>query len=154
MVRGVGVSIPAPGVEITLPEGTPWYGWAIVLMFATLAGLSPFVVQFWLKARRTERKVDTVQETVGSVHEQVANTHSTNLRVDIDGLQDSLKTVSEALIRMEAQGSVTATAVGFLTTDAQHTRRDLAEIRADNRANSEKMDKLREQFTDHLGKNN
>lgn len=148
------MSISAPGIEIKLPAGTPWYGW--VLVIAVVAVL-PFVIEFWFKSRRTAKKVESVQETMGAVHEQVANTHSTNLRSDIDGVQGTLNSVqeavtklSEASVRMEAQSQVTATAVGFLTEDARHTRRDLAEIRADRRVDSEKIDRIGEQFANHL----
>lgn len=150
------MSISAPGIEIKLPAGTPWYGWVLVLLLVLLI---PFVIEFWRKSRRTEKKVESVQQTMGAVHEQVANTHSTNLRADVDKIQnavDSLQPIlsklSESSIRMEAQGQVTATAVGFLTEDARHTRRDLADIRAERRIDSEKIDKLGVQFADHLDK--
>lgn len=148
--------ISAPGVEITLPEGAPWYGW--VTLFASiglLVGLSiisPVIISTVKKAGRTEA-------TVNSVHEQVANTHKTNLREDIDALQKAITEglapiaeIQRTVQRVEMKVEVTATAVDFLSDDARQMRKDVADLRADRRSDSEKVDRMGEQFTEHLSR--
>lgn len=139
-------------VEITLPDNTPWYGWVTLLATAGLLVIAPVVISMVRKAGRTE-------ETVNSVHEQVANTHTTNLRADIDKLQkaitDGLAPIAEiqqTVQRVETKVEVTSTAVDFLSSDARQTRRDIADLRADRRIDSEKIDRIGEQFADHLSK--
>jgi cell division protein FtsX len=139
-------------VEITLPEGTPWYGWVSVLAVAVLLALSPIFVSMMRKANRTE-------ETVNSVHEQVANTHDTNLRADLDKVAAAVSALGEPLSEMvktlqdvKTKVEVTSTAVNYLTEDARQSRRDFADLRADRRADSEKIDRVAEQLATHMDK--
>lgn len=139
-------------VDITLPDDTPWYGWVTLFAVVGIGFLAPIVWSMKRKASRTE-------ETVNSVHEQVANTHTTNLRADIDALQkaitDGLAPIAEiqqTVQRVETKVEVTSTAVDFLSSDARQTRRDIADLRADRRIDSEKIDRIGEQFADHLSK--
>ena len=71
---------------IPAPEGTPWWAWLIAVVCAAIPTLLGAV---WAKARRTDQGVARIEE-------QVANTHTTNLRVDIDDLGDKLADVSTA----------------------------------------------------------
>lgn len=139
-------------VEITLPDDTPWYGW--VTLFAVLA-LAIFAWLLW----SMKRKASSTEETVKSVHEQVANTHDTNLREDIDKIQAALDRaiapiveITTTLQRVETKVEVTASAVEYLSSDARQTRRDIGDLRADRRIDSEKIDRISEQFADHLSK--
>jgi hypothetical protein len=132
-------------VEITLPEGTPWYGWVTVLLGAVLVAFSPVIVSMVRKARRTE-------ETVNSVHEQVANTHNTNLREDLDLVIKGIDRLQEQVVHATSKIEVTSTAVQYLTEDARRTARDLAEMRVDRRSDSEKIDRVGEQLTAHITK--
>lgn len=139
-------------MEITVPEGTPWYGWVTVLAVVALVGLAPVLVS-------TVRKTSRTEQTVNSVHEQVANTHDTNLREDIDALRDAIQNglapiaeIRATVQEVKAQGAITATAVDFLSSDARQTRRDIADLRADRRQDSEKIDRISEQFAEHLGR--
>jgi methyl-accepting chemotaxis protein len=143
-------------VEITLPEGTPWYGWAIVLTCVAVVTLvvtfAPILVSMRRKANRTE-------ETVNSVHEQVANTHDTNLRADLDkvaaavtALGGPLSEVVSTLQDVKTKVEVTSTAVNYLTEDARQSRREFADLRADRRLDSEKIDRVAEQLANHLDK--
>ncbi|ASR87201.1 hypothetical protein SEA_LASTHOPE_33 [Mycobacterium phage LastHope] len=65
----------------TLPSD--WYGLAGL---ALINGVGLAAV--WLKARGTGQTVDTVRE-------HVANSHTTNLRDDIDGLRDAIHDLRE-----------------------------------------------------------
>ena len=139
-------------MEITLPDDTPWYGW--VTLFAVLA-LAIFAWLLW----SMKRKASSTEETVKSVHEQVANTHDTNLREDIDKIQAALDRaiapiveITTTLQRVETKVEVTASAVEYLSSDARQTRRDIGDLRADRRIDSEKIDRISEQFADHLSK--
>lgn len=141
-------------VEITLPEGTPWYGWVTVLAVAALVALTPVIIS-------TVRKTSRTEQTVNSVHDQVANTHDTNLREDIDALRDAIREglapiagIRADVQEVKAQSAITATAVDFLSSDARQTRRDIADMRADRRIDSEKIDRIGEQFADHLNREN
>ena len=55
------------------PDGIPWLAWATVVVLLALIGGVPA----WITARSTRGAIDEVRE-------QVANTHNTNLREDID----------------------------------------------------------------------
>lgn len=137
---------------ISLPDDTPWYGW--VTLFAVV-GLCFFGYILWSMRRKT----NSTEQTVKSVHEQVANTHDTNLREDIDKIQAAVDAaigpiveITKTLQRVETKVEVTATAVEYLSSDARQTRRDIGDLRADRRIDSEKIDRISEQFADHLGK--
>ena len=70
---------PAP------PDDLPWLAWAIVIITLALIAQIPMLIQH----RRTREDVRTTRDDVAQVKEQVANTHSTNLRVDIDAAKAS-----------------------------------------------------------------
>lgn len=139
-------------MEISLPEGTPWYGWVTLFAVVGMVIIAPVIISTVKKAGRTEA-------TVNSVHEQVANTHDTNLREDIDKIRDAVKEalapiaeIQKTVSRIETKAEVTSTAVDYLSSDARQTRRDIADLRAEQRADSQKIDRLGEQFADHLSK--
>lgn len=59
----------------TPPDGIPWLAWAIVVVVLALVAQIPVLVQ----QHRTKRDVQEVKD-------QVKNTHTTNLRVDLDSV--------------------------------------------------------------------
>lgn len=61
---------------IDAPEGTPWWAWLLGVGIVALCGL---LGALWSRARRTT-------EGVARLEEQVTNTHSTNLRDDLDAV--------------------------------------------------------------------
>ncbi|ASR85917.1 hypothetical protein SEA_PEANAM_33 [Mycobacterium phage Peanam] len=89
----------------TLPSD--WYGLAGL---ALVNGVGLAAV--WIKARGTHRTVDTVRE-------HVANSHSTNLRDDIDGLRDAIGGVRDHL--------------GDLGRDIGGVRADVGQLRGEVR---------------------
>ncbi|ARQ95473.1 hypothetical protein I5G81_gp34 [Mycobacterium phage Shandong1] len=89
----------------TLPSD--WYGLA-GLALVNGVGLAAL----WLKARGTHTKVDTVRE-------HVANSHTTNLRDDIDGLRDAIGGVRDHLVDM--------------TRDIGGVRQDVGQLRGEVR---------------------
>ncbi|UTN93224.1 membrane protein [Mycobacterium Phage Sunflower1121] len=84
-----------------------WFGLA-GLAVVNIAGL----VTIWLKARGTHRTMDTVRE-------HVANSHTTNLRDDIDGLRDAIGGVRDHL--------------GDVTRDIGGVRADVGQLRGEVR---------------------
>ncbi|WNM67510.1 membrane protein [Mycobacterium phage Shadow1] len=88
-----------------------WYGLAGL---ALINGVG--LVAVWLKTRSTKGTVDTVRE-------HVANSHTTNLRDDIDGLRDAIHGVRDHL------GDVTRD-IGGVRADVGQLRGEVREDRA------------------------
>lgn len=72
------------------PDGTPWWGWLIaVVLVALVSALSAYFVN-----RGTKRDV-------ASIKDQVQNTHTTNLRVDVDEVKAQATLAAESAHRTE-----------------------------------------------------
>lgn len=81
----------------------PWWANLLVMAVVVLGGM-------WLMNRKTNKDV-------GVIKDQVKNTHSTNLREDMDALREDVKAVHETV---RDQGN-----------EAREDRRDLHELRRD-----------------------
>lgn len=81
VMASVVAMLPEPiHTVITAPE-------VVTLITAVVVG-----VLTWITVS-IKRSTDRMQETVDSTHEQVANTHSTNLRDDMDGVSGGIETL-------------------------------------------------------------
>ena len=105
-----------------IPSGTPW--WAYLLTVVALAAIAAAPALLGLRPiKRAQRDLGRKQE---AIHEQVANSHSTNLRDDIDQIHHALEQV------VSAQATV--------IEQQRETRRDIGGIRDEMR--TERQERL------------
>ena len=114
----------------TPPDGIPWLAWAVVVVVLALIAQVPLLVQ----QHRTKRDVAEVKD-------QVKNTHSTNLREDMDeNRKIAADARTEASLAKEASHRTERLAEDLLKTlrAVEHSldRRDKLHLEA--------MDELRE----------
>lgn len=139
---------------ISVPESTPWWAWLIVAAMI-------YVVPETIGTRRRQTKAAREQKaqsiTMGRVHHQVANEHSTNLRDDVDVAVDAANKAAAAALQatkaaQAAQASATRVeeTVVFLREDSKQTRRDIGGMREEVRDLNKDTKALREDLTDHL----
>ena len=76
----------------------PWWINALLILAALLLVSA---LPAWLTYRATRDKLATVAQDTADVKEQVKNTHSTNLRHDLDALRSDVQTQGEAVHRVE-----------------------------------------------------
>ena len=76
----------------------PWWVNALLIVAALLIVSA---LPAWLTYRATRDKLATVAQDTADVKEQVKNTHSTNLRHDLDALRSDVQTQGEAVHRVE-----------------------------------------------------
>lgn len=76
----------------------PWWINALLILAALLL---VSVLPAWLTYRATRDKLAAVAQDTADVKEQVQNTHSTNLRHDLDALRSDVQTQGEAVHRVE-----------------------------------------------------
>ena len=76
----------------------PWWVNALLILAALLIVSA---LPAWLTYRATRDKLATVAQDTADVKEQVKNTHSTNLRHDLDALRSDVQTQGEAVHRVE-----------------------------------------------------
>ena len=79
-----------PSVVVMLPE--PIHTVITAPEVITAITLVVVGVLTWFTVR-LKRSTDRMQETVDSTHEQVTNTHTTNLRDDMDGVSGGIETL-------------------------------------------------------------
>ena len=136
--------IPAP------PEGIPWLAWAIVVVALALIGGVPA----WITAHNAKGAINEVRE-------QVANTHTTNLREDIDeskkasaGALEQATLAAESAHRLERHVEDLVKSIRAMEHSAD--RRDqiatkaLTEVREDLDAHLEEIPQILDKaFADH-----
>ena len=76
----------------------PWWVNALLIVAALLIVSA---LPAWLTYRATRDKLAAVAQDTADVKEQVQNTHSTNLRHDLDALRSDVQTQGEAVHRVE-----------------------------------------------------
>lgn len=76
----------------------PWWINALLILAALLIMSA---LPAWLTYRATRDKLAAVARDTADVKEQVQNTHSTNLRHDLDALRFDVQTQGEAVHRVE-----------------------------------------------------
>ena len=68
---------------------------------------------------RLKLSTDRMQETVNQTHEQVTNTHSTNLRDDMDGVSGGIESLSRLVQSVSDQQAQTAGRLAMLAASQQ-----------------------------------
>ena len=104
---------------------------ALLAAIATvLTGLTGLIIAVFVQARRAKTEADDAkadrmktQAVLGEVKEQVANTHPTNLRDDIDNLTALIERLTTEAIRGEARDE--RARVGRIEAEAHDTHSDL-----------------------------
>lgn len=76
----------------------PWWINALLILAALLLVSA---LPAWLTYRATRDKLAAVAQDTADVKDQVKNTHSTNLRHDLDALRSDVQTQGEAVHRVE-----------------------------------------------------
>lgn len=69
------------------------------------------------------------RKALAAVHEQVANTHSTNLREDVDQVLDELRLLRVGQVQVIETQHIHGEAIANLRTDTAWNRRELADLR-------------------------
>lgn len=123
----IQTTVQGAPVDLTLVTTWPQAVVAVVLIVAVI--MWPGVAS-WLnsrmaavKAAATAEKVEQTQATVAEVRDHVANTHSTNLREDLDGMADDIRE-AVALAR-ETHGLVVDHGARLTALEQQSRRRGL-----------------------------
>lgn len=85
---------------MTPPAGTPWWAWLIAVVVAALIAAIASVAASHVASRGT-------RQDVAAIKHQVQNSHTSNLRVDLDGLRTRMDQ-THALAADAAEGAKTA----------------------------------------------
>lgn len=122
-----------------LVETLPVWVWFCGLLVTSVVG--PSVVA-WINNKKIRAEAATTREDVAEIRNQVANTHDSNLRDDLDekfeamstkfGLvQTGLEGVRNDLGGLHSETRDLRNDVQGLRADARHDRRSIAEIRSE-----------------------
>lgn len=133
---------------VPIDPDAPWWANAVVVL-VVLAGVPTFAT--WLTGRGTRRKVAATQAGVTQVLDQVKNTHTENLRVDLDAAKAqaadaaaSSRLAMEAAHRTERYVSDLAESIRAAeqSQDRRHTQNvaALGEVRGDVADVSKRLD--------------
>lgn len=120
-----------------LDPDTPWIVNAVLLII--VAAVVPALTT-WITQRGTRRHVAETQESVQVIREQVQNTHSVNLRDDLDEkvggldrkigqLADAQQAAREDVGGLHSEMRAMRLDIAGVRTDARQDRRDAAETR-------------------------
>lgn len=124
------------------PAGTPWWAWLIAIVVAV--GVPALIT--WLTQKGTRADLTEIRT-------QVANTHTTNLREDLDRLSLA---VTEGLEKLgtEHQAAVESLRqdIGGLHSETRDLRKDIAGIRADARQDRRAITALRDEQAEMLSR--
>lgn len=115
----------------------PW--WANIVVLLVVLAVVPALTT-WATQRGTRRRVTETQESVGRVLDQVANTHTTNLRDDLD----------EKIAGVVASQEAMRKDIGGLHSEMRDARRDIAGIRTDGRQDRRALAEQRDALAEHL----
>lgn len=79
----------------------------VIALIASATTLAAAAVPYWLSRRRSQRERAEYREVLQGVHEQVANSHKTNLRDDLDGVTERLDRISGDIGSIKDDGAET-----------------------------------------------
>ncbi len=114
------------------PAGTPWWAWVLVVL-VTAASTA---ITTWLTGRRTRSDVAVIKD-------QVANTHESNLRVDIDGLGEKVDRLTTGLAQVRDD-------VGGVHSEIRDARNDIEGVRTDARRDRRRLWRIERTVTTAL----
>ena len=112
---------------------------ALLAAIATvLTGLTGLIIAVFVQARRAKTEADAAkadrvktQSVLGEVKEQVANTHPTNLRDDIDNLTALIERLSHSQADMKAVVNRVETTTEAIRGEARDDRARVGRIEAE-----------------------
>lgn len=138
-------------MELGLDPDTPW--WinvaVLVIVLAVVPAFTTWITQRGTRARvvETQARVAETSETVGIIREQVQNTHSTNLRDDLD---EKIGTLSRQVsVVIDAQQAARED-VGGLHSEVRALRKDIAGVRTDARQDRRTAAETRRVLDEHI----
>lgn len=143
------------------PDGIPWLAWAVVVVLLALIGGIPALVTALYTRRDTKHEIGKAKGVIDEVREQVANSHDTNLRADIDeskaasrGALDQATLAAESAHRVERHVEDLVRTIRALEHSAdrrdQIATRALTEVREDLDAHLDEIPAILDKaFTDH-----
>jgi chromosome segregation ATPase len=108
----------------------PW--WANVLLVLVVLAAVPAATT-WLTNRPTRRTLHQVAADAKEARDQVANTHDTNMRDDLDGVGVGLAEIRHAVGRLADAQQAVREDIGGLHSEVRDQRLDIAGIRTDAR---------------------
>jgi hypothetical protein len=110
----------------TIDPDAPW--WANLGVLVIVLAVVPAVTT-WVTGRNARKRATDTQADVAVIREEVKNTHSSNLRGDLDKLRDAIDGVRDDLGGLHSEVRDTRRDIGGIRTDARQDRRILAEQR-------------------------
>jgi len=135
------------------PDGTPWWAWALTVLVLAVVPTA----MTWLMQRGTRRQVTATQAqvaqtnaSVGVIREQVQNTHTTNLRDELDGLVTQFGRVESAISDLTDGQAAMRDDIGGVHSEIRDVRRDVVGIRTDARRDRRALADQRTALDEHL----
>ena len=132
------------------PEGTPWWVWLLAIVAVQAAGLvATLITRRDTKSELKDAKAAAALATHMSAQtlDQVQNTHTVNLRADLDEKFDGLR-AEFAGIRTDL-GAVRED-IGGLHSETRSLRDDMGGLRADSRRDRTQVAATRASLDEHL----
>lgn len=130
-----------------IPDGIPWVVWLVAAIATPALGTVASIAVALITRRDTKRELGdqraelaTIREHTSRSLDQLENTHTTNLRNDLDKLT-GIVTDGMAAIRTD---------VGGLHSETRDLRNDVAGIRADGRHDRRKLAEQEKALDVHL----
>lgn len=109
---------------MTPPEGAPWWAWVLVVVATAVAS----ALTTWATNRRTRADVAVIRD-------QVANTHDSNFRDDVDELGLKVDRVVKGLEQVRQD-------VGGAHSEIRDARNDIDGVRTDARRDRRRLGRL------------
>ncbi len=129
------------------PEGVSWVVWLVAIIATPLLGAAASIAVALITRRDTKRELGDqraelveIKQHASRSLDQLENTHTTNLRDDLDKLTEILRDGMAAI----------RTDVGGLHSETRDLRQDVAGIRADGRHDRRKLAQQEKALDDHL----
>lgn len=123
-------------LEAAPPPDTPWWGWLIAV---AIPGVVSVVVTL-ITRRHTKGDIAEIKSVADRSIDQLENTHTTNLRDDLDRLI-TIVSDGQAAIRDD---------IGGLHSETRDLRQDVEGIRSDNRHDRRRVTAAIKDLEDHL----
>lgn len=138
----------------TAPDGVSWIVWLIAIIATPLLGATASIIVALITRRDTKAELADAKtamvETKAGVDEtleQVRNTHTSNLREDLD---EKFEAVGVRLDNVVSSIADVRTDVGGLHSETRDLRKDVTGIRDDARRDRRKLSAQEQALDDHL----
>lgn len=122
----------------------PW--WVNIAVLVIILAIVPAVTT-WLTQRGTRRHVAETQQSVRIIREQVQNTHTVNLRDDLD---DKIGGLDRKIGQLADAQQAARQDVGGLHSEVRALRQDVAGVRTDARQDRRTAAETRRVLDEHI----